>query len=480
MSSPNLYKPRYKLAYQTKSKIWPYKNSYLRGFYLIRSKWIKFKTWKFKKYAIVAKNIKWHEARNFFNPNIKKLPNKFIFGKKTYGRPKALFKRYVSLFHIKQKLRQFHGKLTENKFRIRFKTHKTNVASNSNSFFVNLESRLDLIFFRIRLLPTVFACHQFIIYNGLEINSKLEKSPSYQLKIGEIVSVPKTSWVVFYSKVFKRVYFRRWGLFIMKRRFKKKVKRIIFIKKYLTNRMSFKFKRRFKKKTKNKKKHISRLKIKIFRLKSIYINSKIKNKPIKTRIKPIKKAIIFYNNKFNKLRNFYMITKYLTTSKSYIKQEDDLTFKLVSEDFSGFNEIAANIKAKFNSLISSNLSVVTLDSQKKYENKRKLTRDKYLQYQKRYFSHRYFIYKRNKFKKKSHFKGRKQLKWLFFKRNKKKSRKARITRLKGVHFFVPSYLQIDFRTLTVIKMKSPTLKDRHYPFQISLPKTYTFYKSRGY
>jgi ribosomal protein S4 len=99
----------------------------------------------------------------------------------------------VSLFHIKQKLRQFHGKLTENKFRIRFKTHKTNVASNSNSFFVNLESRLDLIFFRIRLLPTVFACHQFIIYNGLEINSKLEKSPSYQLKIGEIVSVPKTS-----------------------------------------------------------------------------------------------------------------------------------------------------------------------------------------------------------------------------------------------------------------------------------------------
>jgi len=62
---------------------------------------------------------------------------------------------------------------------------------------------------------------------------------------------------------------------------------------------------------------------------------------------------------------------------------------------------------------------------------------------------------------------------------KKKRKKARI-RLKPVHFFIPNYLQMDFRTLSVIKIKSPIYIDMHYPFQISLAKTHSFYKSQGY
>jgi hypothetical protein len=54
------------------------------------------------------------------------------------------------------------------------------------------------------------------------------------------------------------------------------------------------------------------------------------------------------------------------------------------------------------------------------------------------------------------------------------------TRLKPVHFFIPSYVQVDFRTLSFIKIKSPMYKDIHYPFQISLSKTYSFYKSQGF
>jgi ribosomal protein S4 len=60
----------------------------------------------------------------------------------------------------------------------------------TSSFFISLESRLDRLFFRMRLLPTVFACHQFIHYNGLEINNQLEKSPRKEIKIGDVVTVP--------------------------------------------------------------------------------------------------------------------------------------------------------------------------------------------------------------------------------------------------------------------------------------------------
>jgi ribosomal protein S4 len=91
---------------------------------------------------------------------------------------------------MKQKLRFFHGKRKEETFRNLFKTHLNRISLNTNSFFTALESRLDRIFFRIRLLPTIFACHQFIHYHGLEVNNSLEHSPRKEIKIGDILSVP--------------------------------------------------------------------------------------------------------------------------------------------------------------------------------------------------------------------------------------------------------------------------------------------------
>ncbi len=38
MAQQNVYKPRYTLAYLAKSKIWPYKDSYLRRFYALRAR----------------------------------------------------------------------------------------------------------------------------------------------------------------------------------------------------------------------------------------------------------------------------------------------------------------------------------------------------------------------------------------------------------------------------------------------------------
>jgi hypothetical protein len=69
---------------------------------------------------------------------------------------------------------------------------------------------------------------------------------------------------------------------------------------------------------------------------------------------------------------------------------------------------------------------------------------------------------------------------LFWNIVKKAKRKQITTRLKPVHFFIPSYVQVDFRTLSFIKIGSTTYKDIHYPFQISLSKTYSFYKSQGF
>ena len=66
------------------------------------------------------------------------------------------------------------------------------------------------------------------------------------------------------------------------------------------------------------------------------------------------------------------------------------------------------------------------------------------------------------------------------KQRKKRIRGKKYIRRKSVHFFIPSYLQIDFRTLRAVKRQSPSLEDIYYSFRISLPKVYSFYRAKGF
>jgi hypothetical protein len=68
----------------------------------------------------------------------------------------------------------------------------------------------------------------------------------------------------------------------------------------------------------------------------------------------------------------------------------------------------------------------------------------------------------------------------YFKKYKKAIQNQKRIRLKGVHFFIPSYLQMDFRTLRAVKVQAPSQADIYYPFRVSLAKRYSFYRSRGY
>jgi len=84
-----------------------------------------------------------------------------------------------------------------------------------------------------------------------------------------------------------------------------------------------------------------------------------------------------------------------------------------------------------------------------------------------------FSYYQNTYKRKKLFRFK-------VKQNKKKLRYNKIVRLNPVHFFIPSYIQIDFRTLRAIKVQSHCPEDMHYPFRISLAKMYAFYNSQGF
>ena len=103
-------------------------------------------------------------------------------------------------------------------------------SKHSASFFAALASRLDRTLFRRRRRPTVVAVHQFIHHQGVAVNGKLVFSPRALLQPGDTISfLPDVTshknvqnrrrrWRTLLWDLFCRVYYRRWGLYTLRRR----------------------------------------------------------------------------------------------------------------------------------------------------------------------------------------------------------------------------------------------------------------------
>jgi small subunit ribosomal protein S4 len=61
----------------------------------------------------------------------------------------------------------------------------------TESFLNSLENRVDMVLFRMRLLPTVYAAHQYVDHQGVYINGRFLNVAGYTMKIGDIVNLKK-------------------------------------------------------------------------------------------------------------------------------------------------------------------------------------------------------------------------------------------------------------------------------------------------
>ena len=221
----NIYKPRYKIAFQAKSKVWPYKNSRLRRFFNIRGRKLVRRGF-FKRVVLVFNNMKWTIARRYIRPYMKK------------RRP--LRRRFRNVFYTKQQLRAFYGKEKEEVFRNFFKRFLGGAKNRNNMFVTALERRADVFLFRLRFLPTIYACRQFVHHFGLKINDRKEISPSAQILPGDIVEFEKYQWKAFGSYMAKRIFWRIYGLRLWKRRQSKDLFKKLFYLKFKSKKFNFK------------------------------------------------------------------------------------------------------------------------------------------------------------------------------------------------------------------------------------------------
>ncbi len=210
MLTRNFYKPRYKIAYQAKSKVWPYKNSRLRRFFNIRGRKL-VRRGLFKRIVLVFNKMKWTIARRYIRPFMNK------------RRP--LKRRFKTAFYSKQQLRAFYGKEKEEVFRNFFKSFSGGVKNRGRIFITGIESRADVFLYRLRFLPTIYACRQFIHYFGIRINRGLEHAPSTRVLPGDILTFKEKYWHIFSESLEDRLYWRVFGLNVWKKRERKRLRK---------------------------------------------------------------------------------------------------------------------------------------------------------------------------------------------------------------------------------------------------------------
>lgn len=92
----------------------------------------------------------------------------------------------------KQKLR-FHYGVIEKQLRI-YMTEAARRKGPTGSHLISLlESRLDNVIWRLGFAPTIPAARQMVVHGHIQINGKRVDRPSYQVKVGQVISVAKKS-----------------------------------------------------------------------------------------------------------------------------------------------------------------------------------------------------------------------------------------------------------------------------------------------
>lgn len=214
----NIYKPRYKIAFLSKSKVWPYKNSRLRRFYNIRGRRL-VRRGLFKRYFLVFNNMKWTVARRYIRP---------YRIRRSSGTVK---KRYKTAFYNKQQLRHFYGKFKEETFRNFFRASLVGINNRNNSYYSALERRADMFLFRTRVLPTIYAANQFVHHQGVELNGFLEKSPHALVRPGAVLTFQPKYWNILAEELYVKLEYRLYGNALLLHRtysrLKKKMRRTI-------------------------------------------------------------------------------------------------------------------------------------------------------------------------------------------------------------------------------------------------------------
>ncbi len=119
--------------------------------------------------------------------------NKREYGPGQHGQRRKKPSDYGVQLMAKQKLKGYYGNISERQFRKYYAEAMRRRGDSGENLIGILESRLDIIAYRMKLVPTVFAARQFVSHGHLTVNGKRVTVPSYMVKVGDVIEVRRKS-----------------------------------------------------------------------------------------------------------------------------------------------------------------------------------------------------------------------------------------------------------------------------------------------
>jgi small subunit ribosomal protein S4 len=100
---------------------------------------------------------------------------------------------YGAHLQAKQLIKSHYGRITEKQFRNTFKLAAKMKGNTAENFAGLLESRLDMVVYRMNFAPTIFAARQVVSHCHVRLNGKKVNIPSLRVKTGDRIELKDAS-----------------------------------------------------------------------------------------------------------------------------------------------------------------------------------------------------------------------------------------------------------------------------------------------
>ncbi len=89
----------------------------------------------------------------------------------------------------KQRIKAHYGRVKEKQLVNIFNLAKRKKGNTGDNFISLLESRIDVVVYRLNFSPTIFSARQIVTHKHIKINGKVINTPSQRLKVGDIIEL---------------------------------------------------------------------------------------------------------------------------------------------------------------------------------------------------------------------------------------------------------------------------------------------------
>ncbi len=89
----------------------------------------------------------------------------------------------------KQKLKGYYANMSERQFRKTYDEAIRLTGDSSENLIGLLERRLDMVVYRAKFVPTVFAARQFVSHGHVKVNGKRVTIASIRLRAGDVIEL---------------------------------------------------------------------------------------------------------------------------------------------------------------------------------------------------------------------------------------------------------------------------------------------------